>query len=171
MYAIVLILAVADIVNLSYISLFIVGYTLGFQGFTKENTSQRGIVVLSVLAITLQIIRILIRIRYPGFVYYPVYTIVSHTVLGIWIFYIGFAVEKRYSEIVRRVAQNKVVSYFDASSYYVYLVHGLFCMGTAFNVYYHFNNLVISTILFLGLVIAASFILKVISELIASRFL
>ena len=164
LFAVVLILHSTGVLNLSYIFIFSVGYCFGAFKFNKEHTCVKHELLLGAVMITLQLIRIFLNFKYPSFQYYLTFTVVSHTALGIWLFYTGFFIEKTAPTLVRRIAENRVLKYFDVSSYFIYLVHGIFCMGTAFNVFTIFDNLLLSSLLFIGLTLAASFVLRLISK-------
>ena len=119
--------------------------------------------------IFLQALRVVLRIKISDFTYYATYTIISHAALGIWIFYIAFMIERKFPIFIRKLAENKVVKTLDSISYNTYLVHGLFCMGTAFNVYIIIGNLWLSTVLFAILTIVSSFVLNKLTEVFVKQ--
>lgn len=164
LYAVVLILSAARVVDLSYILLFIVGYCFGMFSFNKDHTCIKHELLLSVVMVILQFIRVVLRVKYAEFQYYATYTIISHAALGIWIFYTGFFIEKNMPNLVRKIADNRVLKCFDSYSYFIYLVHGLFCMGIAFNVYIIIDNILVSSLLFISLTLAAAFALRFITK-------
>lgn len=164
LYAVALILSAARVVNLSYILLFIVGYCFGLFNFNKDHTYIKHELLLSMVMIILQLIRVVLRVKYTEFQYYATFTIISHAALGIWILYTGFFIERNMPALVHKIADNRVLKYFDSSSYFIYLVHGLFCMGTAFNVFVIIDNVLVSSLLFICLTLVAAFALRSITK-------
>ena len=164
--AVTILLSAAGIVDLSHFFLFIVGYSLGSFGFAKEQTDTRRVLLFGFAALGMQIIRVVLKLGYPGFRYYATYVSLSHAALGSWIFYAFFLIEKLRPDLIRRLAECKAVVFFDSCSFYIYLVHGLFCMGTAFNVYLKFDTLWVSTALFIVLTAASALALKGLTEML-----
>ena len=148
------------IIDLSYIFIFIVGYFLRFLGFTRDSTNPLSTLILTILTIILQFARIVIKLNWPSFEFYSMYVSLSHSILGFWIFYIAFAFEKREPEFIQHVASSKIIREMDSLSYYIFLVHGLFCMGEILNVYKGFDNLIVSTMTFLGLTLLVAGLLR-----------
>ena len=169
LYVITILLSAAGVVDLSCILMFIVGYSFGSLGFNKAYTGIKTSVLISLTMIFLQVIRVVLRIKISDFPYYATYTIISHAALGIWIFYIVFMIERKFPIFIRKLAENKVVKRLDSVSYYTYLVHGLFCMGTAFNVYIIIGNLWLSTVLFALMTIVSSFALNKLTDVIVKQ--
>lgn len=79
---------------------------------------------------------------------YISYTQVSHFALGFCIFVLGFWFTKRYENLCRKLTDSNVFKCLGEISFYVYLTHGVFCMGTRFNAYLQFSNLLIATVVF-----------------------
>ncbi len=165
---IIILLSAAGICDLSYVFLFAAGYCFRALGFDEDHTRGKYVFIIGIGTMLLQFVRVIMRIRYSDFGYYPQFVTISHAALGICIFYVVFYIGKRFPDNINTIAGNRVIRYLDVSSYYIFLVHGLFCRGSIFNVYMIFENLLVSTVLFIVLTLIAAEILKRISEKISA---
>lgn len=95
---------------------------------------------------------------------YQNYVSVSHFVVGTW-FVVAIAFINNRNSLISKAANSKVIRVLDNYSYYIFLVHGVFCMGV-FNVYAKMK-LPLATLTFCLFTVLASITLKVISKTIS----
>ena len=100
---------------------------------------------------------------------YSSYVSVSHFIVGTW-FIVAFAfIKSKNPSAIIKIASSGVVRTLDSYSYYVFLVHGVFCMGV-FNLYEKLP-LLLATVIFVLATVLSAVILKLISQAISRLFL
>ena len=119
--------------------------------------------------LAMQIFRLYLKYKIDGTYVYLANVGISHTILSIWIFITMFKIKNHFPFIIELFVNSKLIIWFDDHSYYIYLVHGLFCMGNELNVYKTFNNIWVSTIIFILLTLGLSYVLRKISNLIIQK--
>ena len=100
---------------------------------------------------------------------YSSYVSVSHFIVGTW-FIVAFAfIKSKNPSAIIKIASSGVVRTLDSYSYYVFLAHGVFCMGV-FNLYEKLP-LPLATVLFVLATVLSAVILKLISQVISRPLL
>lgn len=148
-------------INIIYFTIFSLGYLLG-NIKVLDRICFKKFVLYSILLIITLFGQLVLRRFYDNSPIYLWYAPWSKCVMGIW-FVVFFAfIDHWKHETLVNIASSKVITSLDKYSFYVYLVHGIFCMGF-FNVYEHMS-LPFATLVFLVCTIIFAFILKFISD-------
>ena len=154
--------------SLSYFFFFAIGYLCGRLEFLdKVNTFI--FVKYSILALMSMIVRVILNKYIDETNLYTSIAPLLQFFVGTW-FVVFFAyVYTKNPHIINRIAESNVVNLCDGYSYYVYLVHGCFCMGR-FNMY-QLLPLVWATIVFSVCTAISAIVVKFISEIIQKNLL
>ena len=123
-------------VNITYLSLFIVAYYFSrryFKNNIKDNYKIFYIITLGICLIGIPLQLFLERYQFTGIVYklFIIYHDYVHAFLGINLFLL-------FMKIIPDV-KNKFISYVSNISYYVYLIHQIFILGTFTLLNYNFG--------------------------------
>jgi len=166
-YSLVLLIGVitsilmADFIHLSYIFIFIVGYVNGCRNLL-EKVNLKIFGIFSLLLILSQSVRLMLHSYVDGTYIYSTSVFIYSSVFGIWFVILFSFLQKKLPNYFDRLSKSKALMVLDKYSFFVYLVHGLFCTGI-WNVYEQFT-LPLATILFPLLVITSALTLKIISS-------
>ncbi len=165
-YLLTILINMTGIIALGYFAVFITGYLAAVLEFKASSTNFKTVVLFSFATIIIQVFRIIIRSKLSHGAVYSAYVSISHAVLGFWIFYMFFWLSKVLPSFFNRIMSTKAMNYLDKKSYYIYLVHGLFCMGgvNTFNVYGTDMNLVFKTVIFIAATIISAEILSLLTD-------
>ncbi len=163
----VLCIALRSYLEISYFLWFSIGY---FTGKIKilDKIRLRHLLVYSVIFVIAIVLRLILHKYYDETDLYLIYSGLSHFILGTWFVVMYSFLNNRYKNAISVVSNSKVVKCLDKYSYYVYLVHGVFCMGV-FNVYNDMIPLFISTIVFVLLTVLFAIVLEAIFRLIQRK--
>lgn len=143
--------------NYDFFPIFILGYFLpAFESKILE--SRRKSVLIYLICASIQVVRLLLKTIIDGTLLYEGVASASHFALAFGIFVFFLRMGRVFPRICDKAGNNLVAKTLDKYSFYVYLTHGLFCMGIT-NVYAN-NNLWVSSLMFIGLTVVASFVLK-----------
>lgn len=146
LYLIALVVELTTGTNFFYILVFWTGYIIADIDYDKLAFSTRNSVIWSVLAISMLALRVVLKVKFGGADWYASAVSVEHTALGLSIMLLIMEMGKKFPAIYERIGHFKAVAFLDDMSFYIYLVHGIFCMGVT-NIYSYFR-LIPATILF-----------------------
>ena len=157
--------SVISIVASNYISLFyFVVFALGYfskQANLLERVNITFFALYSLIFIGSIVFRIILQRTIEGSFAYQSYVTVSHFFLGTW-FIVSFAfLYNLKPNAIIDIANGTITKTLDKYSFFVYLTHGVFCMGY-FNLYESIS-LPISTVLFLISTVLSAILIKFIS--------
>lgn len=111
--------------------------------------------------------RLLLQRMIDGTFLYNSYVSLSQFIVGTW-FVTLFAFLMNINPcMIERICKAKITRTIDGYSFYVYLVHGIFCVGV-FNIFNKIG-LIEATFAFLALTIFCAFITKIVCKLIQKR--
>lgn len=151
---------------LTYFFVFIIGY---FSGYAKllDKVTTWVFAFFSISFVILISLRIVLHHFFDNTYLYFAYVKLSHCFVGIyWVFLFAF-LYKKIPNLIQKIGSSKVMTILDGYSFYVYLVHGIFCMG-AFNVFEKIP-LPLATILFLLCTVFSAILLKLITDLLLKQ--
>lgn len=159
------IVIICPFIHLEYFFVFSIGYFAGKIDVLdkiecKEFLLFTGLFILSLL------FRVWAH-RYIGSS--PLYarlTIIPSTISGAWFIALFAFINSTNPERTKLFASSRSIQLCDKYSYYVFLSHGVFCMGT-FNLYSHFS-LPLATMLFILFTVAGAVIIRAISIYISN---
>lgn len=122
-----------------------------------------------VLGVAFQIGRIILHFIIDGTKTYEIYVSLSHFVFGISIVMCIMNLYLCFPGVMGKIANSRVIRYLDKQSYYIYIVHGIYCAGVT-NLYERFEryNISIVTLLFIVLVLATAMILDKMTRVVLS---
>ncbi len=146
-------------IYLIYFVAFYVGYILANESILQFLLKGYWLFLVSLFSVSLQIIRLMLLLKYDNTSMYYTYVCISHLFFGLMIVLLVYKFCDRYSVFSNKIADSKFMKLLDSNSLYVYLVHGVFCMGR-FNVYEFIDNLWISTAAFFVLTALGVFIIR-----------
>ncbi len=150
-------------IDISYFLWFAIGFFTGrIKLLNKIKLSH--LVLYSIAFIIVIILRLLLHRYYDGTNIYIIYSGLSHFVLGTWFVVLYSYLNNRFDKAINTIANSKIIRWLDAYSYYIYLVHGIFCAGV-FNIF-DYMPLYLSSIVFLIVTVLCSIIIKIISDFI-----
>ena len=125
--------------------------------------------MLSVVLISLQVLRLFLMSIIDGRRVYFVYVSFSSLALGFLIFITVTELSKRLPRVFRIIAENKAAGLLDKVSFHVFLTHCLFCVGTM-NVYAAISNIWMATCVYFALASIAATALYLIDKAITKIF-
>lgn len=145
-------------ISLEYFVLFAFGYYLGRIKWL-DSINLQIFSICTVVVVILLISRVVLQRYYDNTFIYLQFAAWSHQFVGVW-FVIAFSfLSKKYYALVQKIAESYIVKLMDKYSYYVYISHGIFCMGT-FNVYEKMSSLFFATAVFVVGTLVLSLMLK-----------
>lgn len=152
-----------DYFDVWYFWIFCVGYCLGkVKILDKVNFKWfalcTGVMLISVIG------RLVLHKYFDNTILYLRFASISRCILGNWIVVFFAYVNHLKPTELSKFASTKFIKILDSYSYYVYLVHGVFCMGL-FNLY-DYLSLPLATVSFFAGTVMLSFGLKYLSDLI-----
>ena len=153
-------IAVSNYVSLFYFVIFAVGYYSN-QANLFERVNTTFFALYSLVFIGSIGFRIILQRTIDGSFVYQSFVTISHFFLGTWfVVFLVFLYTLKPNPI-NSIANGKITNALDKYSYYVYLTHGVFCIGY-FNLYESYS-LPIATVLFLISTVLSAVLLKFIS--------
>ena len=156
-------------ISLFYFVVFFMGYGIGFWELDKHR-GHFSFIVITAVNFLMQLGRLwlLSRETFPEPIY-RISVLITHTVFAIWIYAFFIELNMLFPVFVEKLCSLKILNAFEKISFFVYLVHGIFCMGI-FNVYKLLDNLFVSTLVFFASTIVSAIIIKFISDLVTGCF-
>lgn len=156
-------------ITLIYFIVFYFGYIFANHELEKTNISNKKYILVTSFMLCFQIIRLLVKFEFDQTNFYTAIVGISHFALGFWIFITLFKIREFFPQKTESLASLKIVKWLDENSYYVYLTHGMFCIGESLNVFIRFDNIAISSVLFLLLTFGMTYLLAKISNIIIRK--
>lgn len=153
--------------SLSYFIYFSIGYFAGSRKLLNK-VNLPFFIFYSLLFVLALAGRLFLHRYYDDTNLYLAYISVSHFILGNWIVVFFSLLNNKLPKISNKIANAKLIKLFDQYSYYIYLVHGIFCMG-AFNLYIF--PLPLASIIFILATVISAIILKFISSKVTKPIL
>lgn len=132
-------------ITITYFVLFTIAFFIG-KLHLLEKVNYLFFFIYSLLFIISIVGRIALRQIIDGTSIYFTYAMISYFIVGTWFVIFYAFLNNKFSVIITYIADSVIVKKMDKYSYYIYLVHGVFCMSR-FNVYDYFS-LFVATILF-----------------------
>lgn len=151
-------------ITLIHFIVFYFGYILGTYELDNVNVSNKKYILGTFFMLCIQLTRLLVKSEFDQTNFYTATVGISHFALGFWIFITMFKIGEYFPRKTEYLANLKFIKWLDKNSYYVYLTHGMFCMGESLNVFIIFDNIVISSALFLLLTFGITYLLAKIHE-------
>lgn len=150
-----------DYIVIHYFLFFIIGFYFGKFDFLNR-IKNKWMLSHSILFIIALLGRFVFHKYIPNSVFYPSYVLFAHFVFGTW-FVVFFAYLRNIiPNLIDKLASNKMVKQLDNYSFYIFLVHAVFCSGE-FNLY-NKMGIILSTIFFILCVSISSFLLKILCD-------
>jgi peptidoglycan/LPS O-acetylase OafA/YrhL len=156
---IIISIIISKYIVISYFVVFMIGYFTGKIKWLDE-IDNRIMMIFTLLFLFTLAGRLITHKFFDGTYYYEQFVLISHPIIGIWFVVVLSYLKKKKILIIEVLNKNKVIEVIDSYSFYVYLVHGIFCMGI-FNVYEKINSVVGATFSFVICTILSSGLLKV----------
>ena len=159
------IVIICPFIHLEYFFIFTIGYFAGKLNLL-DKIGCREFLLFTGLFILSLLFRVWAHHYFGSSPLYARLTVIPSTGSGAW-FIILFAFINRTSpEKTKSFASTRTIQMCDEYSYYVFLSHGVFCMGT-FNLYSLFS-LPLATVLFILFTVAGAFFIRVVSRYITT---
>ena len=143
--------------SLLYFTIFTIGYCCG-KIRVLEKVNSVAFIVCLVLFIITAVGRYYLHSTMDDTLMYYCFTSVQSLVAGLFIVVLISFIHFKKPNWISRIAQSKLVVILEKYSFYIYLIHGIFCMGY-FNVYDKIS-LLPATCIFLVSTIAFSYLTK-----------
>lgn len=154
-------IALVSYCNIMYFWLFCIGYCFGKRKVLDKINTGSFFLYTGILFVFMTG-RIIMRIYLDNTPLYYAYVPLSQCVIGTWIVVFFAFIQNLSHAKLSKLAAAKITRILDDYSFYVYLVHGLLCMGF-FNLYERIS-LPIATVLFILGTILLAFALKHLSD-------
>lgn len=154
--------------NLIYFVVFYFGYALSACGCFSKKKSFKKHIPIYVIGVSMQLLRIIMMMRFDNTPYYFAFVCISHTALAFMIFAFFADINLFFPRMCERIAQSKILKLMNSCSYYIYLSHGIFSMGYL-NVYEKEYAISVKTLLFFLLTVAVSLILFYLDKFISKN--
>lgn len=110
--------------------------------------------------------RVFVRKFVDGTMLYTTLISLGHSIIGISLLLIGLELNKKYEQLINTIEKSYLVSFLDDAPMYIYLVHGIFCMG-ATSIYGKIN-LGCATIIFVITTLLSARIIWLFTDLISN---
>lgn len=146
-------LIVMDYLDIMYFWMFCVGYCLGKVN-ALEKVNLKCFLSCSVVLLASLVGRLILHRYFDNTILYYRYAPVSRLIMGGWVIVFFAFIAHLKPVALSKIAATKLVTILDNYSYYVYLVHGVLCMG-AFNVYEHLSWQPATITFFMGTAVLA----------------
>ena len=150
-----------------YIFVFLSGYLLADLKIENTDYSRTKVVSLVVTISALILTRVVLRRFIDGTALYSLLVSIEHSIMGISLLCLGIELGKKFKKLFERIGHSAVVYLLDGASFYIYLVHGIFCAGITS--IYGKVNLVLASIIFIAATLICAKILWVLTDLINGR--
>ena len=144
--------------DLMYFAVFYLGFLLAARQDHEKKMRLSHYCILAAVVCLIQMGRLYLRSVIDGTTVYWAYISFSHLALGLLIFVTVMELGKRLPKLFEKIANLKIAVWMDKVSFYIFLTHGIFCMGRT-NVFAWIPNPLVATPVFFGLVLIASLIL------------
>lgn len=154
---------------LFYIPVFWTGYMLGDIDCGKKDFSIKKIIAYIITISLMVALRIVLKFSVSSPLLYLASATMTNSVLGIFIMLFMIELGKNFPNFFEKIGNSKAVIFLDNISFYIYLVHGIFCMGVT-DVYARFD-LLPATLIFIAATFISAEILSVITNAINSKLL
>lgn len=154
-------------IHLEYFFIFLVGYIAGKISLL-DKVKLKEFIIFSILFLLSLLFRVVAYRNLGGTPLYTRMTVIPSLFSGAWFIVLLAFLNGTSPKIINGLADSVEIKLSDKYSYFVYLSHGVFCMGT-FNLYSHFSLPIASCLFILSSIIFA-FVVKYLSS-IALRYL
>lgn len=149
--------------TLDYLFIFTFGYLFGFTGSDKR-INFKTFSFYTFITAGVFIFKFYAKSKLSNLFFYTGLSTFALALFGIWVVFFFFLIQNKAPQKVTKIALAKPTVILDGISFYVYLTHGIFCMGT-FDLYQKFK-LFPATVLFLFSTIISAIVLKKLSTYI-----
>ena len=146
---------------------YIIGYIAGKNELMKK-INLKWLAIYSLIVCAAIIIRLILHNYIGNTDLYITYAGLSHFVLGTWFVVLYSWLNNRFSVMFKNISEGKVAKTLDKYSYYIFLVHGVFCMGT-FNLF-ELMPLHFAVLLFLVATVSFAIIIRFLSNYLVKPF-
>ena len=154
---------ISDAISVYCFLVFSVGYFAGKNNFLNKVTF-RSFLIFSIIFVTLIVLRFFLHKYADDTILYTSFVTISHFFVSLWFIVTFSFINNKYRHFSEKIGNQKIITTIDKYSYYIYLTHGVFCMGKL-NVFsfFHFS---ISTLIFIIATIISAIVLKIICSTI-----
>ena len=156
---------VSGVISVYYFLIFSVGYFAGKSNILNK-VAFRSFLIFSIVFVSMIVSRLILHKYFDETILYTSFVTISHFFVALW-FIVSFSfINNKFQDFSAKVVNHRIITTLDKYSYYVYLTHGLFCMGRL-NVFsfFHFS---IATLIFIISTIISAIVLKTICNTIGS---
>ena len=176
MFSMVIVFILGSVVYVfasKYISLFyFVIFTMGY--FSKkinllEKINARKFIAFTVVFVAFIFGRIIMKSKLDDTFVYVTYVTITQFFIGMWFIILFAFLYNRYTKATLKIAQTYVIRIMEQYSFFIYLCHGIFCVG-CFNLYEKLS-LPIATLLFIVCTLLSAILLRIISMFIKKAFI
>ena len=151
--------------NLIYFLIFVFGYYLGSS---KENIERElkllNVIKWVIIGVSANVLRLVFRGALDGTKFYSAYTQGSSFAFAISVFIVILWFGSQFPLLYEKIGKTRSFRMVDYISFYIYLSHGIFCMGTVTNVFLIVENKVIATAVFSLFTIVTAVVLQFCTE-------
>ena len=161
-------ICISSVISVFYLLVFAIGYFCGKINLLDKMNNVLFIVYTGLFIVAI-IGRLILQKFVDGTFIYSSYVSVSHFIVGTWFIVVFAFIKNKNPSAITRIAGSSIVRALDSYSYYVFLVHGVFCMGF-FNLYEKLP-LPLSTALFVLATVLSAVLLKLLSQAISRPLL
>ena len=154
------IVIICPFIHLEYFFVFSIGYFAGKIGVLDKIGSREFIFFTGLLILSL-LFRVGAHHFFGSSPLYARLTVIPSTISGAWFIVLFAYLNSTSPQKTKLFTSSRAIQLCDKYSYYVFLSHGVFCMGT-FNLYSHFS-LPIASLLFLVFTVVGAIIIRFIS--------
>ena len=147
-----------------YFIVFLVGYLLSDLKIDESEFSRIKTMIYILIVPIMVALRVVLRYFIDGTVVYTSLINIFHSIMGISLMCLGLELYKCFTGIFDKVGHSKIFVFLDGASVYIYLVHGIFCMGVM-NVYDRFS-ITIATVVFAVVTLICAKVLWIITDTI-----
>lgn len=159
------IVIICPFIHLEYFFIFTIGYFAGKLNLL-DKIGCREFLLFTGLFILSLLFRVWAHHYFGSSPLYARLTVIPSTVSGAWFIALFAFINSTNPERTKLFASSRSIQLCDKYSYYIFLSHGVFCMGT-FNLYSHFS-LPLATMLFILFTVAGAVIIRAISIYISN---
>ncbi len=160
---IVMALLCSKYISLFYFATFLIGYIAGKQQIISR-INGKVFLFYSLATIIAIVGRVLLHKWFDNTLLYSNYVALAQIIIGGYLIVIIGYFDFKKPKLINKLVNITVIKYFDNHSYYIYLCHGVFCLGT-WNVYQRLS-LPVATGVFLVGTFCVSSILKIVCEFV-----
>ena len=168
--AAIVIFFVSKYIMLWYFFSFFIGYFAGKNNWLKK-VNGKAIAIATGVSAIIVIGRVFSKMYWEASSYYQVYSVLFQMTIGMYSVLLISFLSNKFPKISETIGENKVINFLDKYSYYVYLCHGVLCLGT-FNVYEKFSMLQATGVFLIGTILltaALGFVCETLKKPIMAR--